>query len=386
MTLLTLNAGSSSLKFAVYERDGVTRRLKGHVDGVGRASARLSLKRPDGLEDTRNLDAPTHADALAAALALAGDAAGAVEAVGHRIVHGGARHDRPVRIDDAVEAELASLIPLAPLHQPHNLAAVAAARAAWPAAVQVACFDTAFHRGHAFSAEAFALPRRYYDEGVRRYGFHGLSYAWLTEALAAAEGRTPRRAVLCHLGSGASLCAVLDGVSCDTSMGFSALDGLPMATRCGQIDPGVLLYLIAREGLGATELSDLLYKRSGLAGLSGTGGDMREIEAAGTREAADALAYFAYRCRREIAAMCASLGGLDALVFSAGVGEHAPGARASICAGLDWLGVRLDPDRNAAAIGHAARISPDDAPVSVWVLPTDEEAMIARAAAEALQA
>ncbi|XBQ17665.1 MAG: acetate/propionate family kinase [Oceanicaulis sp.] len=383
MSLLTLNAGSSSLKFAVYARDGRERRLTGHVDGVGQDQAELTLKRPGREDETRTLKrGGSHEGALEAALEIAGEAAGErVHGVGHRIVHGGARFSGPAEITAEVEAEIENLVPLAPLHQPHNLKAVRTARKAFPAAVQVACFDTAFHRTHGFTADAFALPARYYEQGVRRYGFHGLSYQYLARALSEAEGGTPSRAVLCHLGSGASLCAIQDGVSCDSSMGFSALDGLPMATRCGQIDPGVLLYLMSEEGLGAEALTDLLYRQSGLKGLSGTSGDMRAVESAGTDAAKAAFAYFIARCRREIAAMCASLQGLDALVFSAGIGEHSPSVRAAVCEGLGWLGVELDLDVNARAGGAPVKISAPDSAVSVWMIPTDEEQVIAEAAA-----
>jgi acetate kinase len=380
MALLTLNAGSSSLKFAVFDDAGGTRRLSAEIEGVGvdGAQARLTLKDAAG-ERTRAVEAGDHAAALSAAFdAVEGEA---IAAVGHRIVHGGAEFDRPVVVDAEIEARIEALSPLAPLHQPHNLAALRAARKAWPDAVQVACFDTAFHRSHPFTADAFALPRRYYEAGVRRYGFHGLSYDFLTQRLTELEGRVPQRAVLAHLGSGASLCAVKDGVSCDTSMGFSALDGLPMATRCGQIDPGVLLYLMAEEGLDAAALTRLLYKESGLKGLSGTSGDMREVEAGATAATRDAYAYFIARCQREIAALCAPLEGLDALVFSAGIGERSPGVRAAICQGLGWLGVKLDAEANAAVTHEAALISAPDSPVRVWMIPTDEERVIARAAA-----
>lgn len=381
MALLTLNAGSSSLKFAVYDDDASARRASGGIDGVGRDTARLTVA-GDGEPHTRTVAASTHADALQIAFDVV--SGHAVRAVGHRIVHGGAVFDGPVRVTGAVEGRIEALARLAPLHQPHNLAALRAARQAWPDAVQIACFDTAFHRSHPFTADAYALPRRYYEAGVRRYGFHGLSYDYLARRLGELEGGAPRRAVLAHLGSGASLCAVKDGVSCDTSMGFSALDGLPMATRCGQIDPGALLYLMTEEGFDAEALSHLLYKESGLKGLSGTSGDMREVEAGDTEAAREAFAYFVARCRREIAALCATLEGLDALVFSAGIGEHSPGVRAAICEGLGWLGVTLDPDRNAAAAGEAALISAPDSAVRVWMIPTNEEQVIARAVAAAL--
>jgi len=386
MSLVTLNAGSSSLKFAVFSRDGTERRLTGHVDGVGQDAARLTLDRPGGDRIERLLRrGGSHEGALEAALDMVAEAAGeAVHAVGHRVVHGGAHFTKACAITPEVETALERLITLAPLHQPHNLAAVNTARRAFPDAIQVACFDTAFHRHHTFAADAFALPRRYFNQGVRRYGFHGLSYAYLTEALAKAEGQMPRRAVIAHLGSGASMCAVRDGVSIDTTMGFSALDGLPMATRCGQIDPGVLLYLMAEEKLDTDALTTLLYRESGLKGLSATSGDMRAVERADTPEARDAFSYFIARCRREIGGLSAMLEGLDALVFSAGIGEHSPNVRAEICAGLAWLGVELDADLNAAAGGAPMKISTEDSFVSVWMIPTDEEAVIAAETAAVL--
>jgi len=384
MSLITLNAGSSSLKFAVFDEAGRERRLTGHVDAVGE-SARLTLKRPGGADETRDLArGGDHAGSLAAALEIAaGACADPVRVCGHRIVHGGTDFAAPVILDRAAEERLAALSPLAPLHQPHNLAGVSAARAAFPGALQIACFDTAFHRSHGYERDAFALPRRFYEAGVRRYGFHGLSYEYLTGALARlAPGDAPRRSVLAHLGAGASLCAVLDGRSADTSMGFSALDGLPMATRCGQIDPGVLLHLMRTQDYDADALEALLYHESGLKGLSGLSGDMRDLEASQTPGAREAIDCFVFRCQRETAAMTASLEGLDALVFSAGMGENSPMIRERICAGLSWLGVEIDAPANARAPrGEAARISTPDSPVQVWVIPTDEEAMIARHAA-----
>jgi acetate kinase len=286
-----------------------------------------------------------------------------------------------VIIDESVRARLEALIPLAPLHQPHNLAAVRAAEDAFPGAVQVACFDTAFHHGHAFESEAFAIPRRYFEAGVRRYGFHGLSYEYLSGALAQLADPAPSRVVFAHLGAGASLCAVRDGRSVDTTMGFSALDGLPMATRCGQIDPGVLLHLMETEGLDAAALSDLLYRESGLKGLSGLSGDMRVLEDSDAAEAKQAIACFVERCRRAIAAMAAALEGLDVLVFAGGMGENSPRIRSEVCSRLGWLGVDLDDKANAAARGAPARISAAASEVEVWMIPTDEEAVLARAAA-----
>lgn len=388
MGLVTLNAGSSSLKFAVFSNDGRERRLTGHVDGVGEDRARLTLRSRDGAPLERVLQrGGSHEGALEAALELLADAAGdAVAAVGHRIVHGGAEFSHACAITPEVETALVRLIPLAPLHQPHNLAAVETARQAFPGALQVGCFDTAFHRRHGFSADAFALPRRYFDKGVRRYGFHGLSYAYLSAALADAEGAPPKRAIIAHLGSGASMCAVRDGVSIDTTMGFSALDGLPMATRCGQIDPGVLLYMMAQEGLDADALTELLYRDSGLKGLSGSNGDMRAIEAADSLEARTAFDYFIARCRREIGGLSAILEGLDSLVFAAGIGEHSARVRAEICAGLGWLGVKIDPALNLSAHGAPSRISASGSAVSVWMIPTDEEAVIAKETARFLAA
>ncbi len=381
MSLVTLNAGSSSLKFAVFSRDGLERRLTGHLDRGDEGWA-LKLTR-DGESRTQDLPGGgNRSAALHAALDILAEAGGeTVHAVSHRIVHGGPDFIAPVIIDAAVRARLEALIPLAPLHQPHNLAAVRSAEAVFPGAVQVACFDTAFHRGHAFEREAFALPRRYFDAGLRRYGFHGLSYQYLSGALAELTEPAPSRVVFAHLGAGASLCAAKDGRSVDTSMGFSALDGLPMATRCGQIDPGVLLHLMASEGLDAEALSDLLYRESGLKGLSGLSGDMRVLRASDRLEARQAIDYFTFRCRREIAAMAAALEGLDALVFAGGVGENAPAIRAAVCDGLSWLGVSIDPHANETARGAPARLSADGAAVQVWMIPTDEEAMLARAAA-----
>lgn len=380
MSLITLNAGSSSLKFAVFDDQGEDRRLKGHVDGVGEAM-RLTLERPGGGRETFTpADADTHEGALSAAMDIIGREAGeAVSAVGHRIVHGGPDFAAPVVLDPSIETRLAQLGAMAPLHQPHNLAGVRAARAAFPHARQVACFDTGFHRTHPWVNDAFALPRRFYEDGVRRYGFHGLSYTYLNDRLAElAPGGRPERVAVAHLGAGASMCAIKHGRSVGSTMGFSALDGLPMATRCGQLDPGVVLHLMTSYGLDAAALSELLYTESGLKGLSGLSGDMRVLQKSDAREAAQAIDYFVFRCRRELAAMTAILEGLDAVVFAGGVGENAPVIRERICEGFDFLGINLDPAANGEAIGAERRISAADAPVAVWVIPTDEEAVIAR--------
>ncbi len=377
--ILTVNAGSSSIKFALFEPGTPPREhLRGQVEGLG-AAPRLVARAGGAVVADRALtaeEAPDHAAALRLILALLDERAeGAVSAVGHRVVHGGPDHAAPVAVDDAVFAALDALRPLAPLHQPHNMAGIAAARAAFPGAAQVACFDTAFHRAHTWVADTYALPRHLYDEGIRRYGFHGLSYAYVSGELARiAPAEARGRVIITHLGNGASMCAVKDGQSVASTMGFTALDGLPMGTRCGQLDPGVVLYLMGEKGMSAAEIEQLLYRDSGLKGLSGISHDMRALEAAGTPEARQAIAYFVHRIRREIGGMAAALGGLDTLVFCGGIGENAVAVRAAVCDGFDWLGLRLDAARND---GGAPVISEDGAPVTIRIIPTDEEAMIA---------
>lgn len=385
MSLVVLNAGSSSLKFAVFTANGQNRQLTGHIDGVGEAM-QLTVKR-NGAEEHRPVPAAAdHGGAMAAALdILADEIDDQVRGVGHRIVHGGTRFTDPVILTPEVEADLDALSPLAPLHQPHNLAGVQAARRAFPDAIQIGCFDTAFHRTHPWVNDTFALPLEYFDKGVRRYGFHGLSYQWLTRRMEdLSPGGRPQRMILAHLGAGASMCAVKDGRSIGSTMGFSALDGLPMATRCGQIDPGVLLHLMDSEGMDAAALTELLYKQSGLKGLSGLSGDMRVLEASDTQEAAQALDYFVFRCRREIGALTGVLEGLDALVFAGGVGENAQSLRSRVCSGFEYLGLAIDEDANTAVRGDAARISAANSRVDVWMIPTDEEAVIADAMVELL--
>jgi acetate kinase len=297
--------------------------------------------------------------------------------VGHRVVHGGATYSAPTRLDASVLTALEAFVPFAPLHQPHNLAAIRAAMDAFPDALQVACFDTAFHRAQPWVADTYGLPRRFYEQGVRRYGFHGLSYAYIVGALRQiAPDVADGRLVIAHLGNGASMCAVLNGRPMGSTLGFTAVDGLPMGTRCGQIDPGVLLWMIEAQGMSAAAISDLLYKESGLKGLSGVSSDMRALLASDVPEAAEAVAYFVHRCRREVGALAAVLGGLDALVFTGGIGEHAAPVRAAICEGFGWAGLHLDPDRNALA---ETVVSRDDSSVRILVVPTDEEIVIARA-------
>lgn len=298
-----------------------------------------------------------------------------VAAVGHRVVHGGVRFAAPVRLDPATIDELDALTPLAPLHQPHNVSAIRAVADLVPAVPQVACFDTAFHRTQSDIAQMFALPRRYTDSGVRRYGFHGLSYEYIATVLptfdaTGAAGRT----VAAHLGNGASLCAMSNGHSVATTMGFTPLDGLVMGTRCGAIDPGVLLYLIDHEGLSSRALEHLLYYESGLFGVSGVSSDMRELLASRAPSAAEAVDLFVYRIARELGSLAAALGGIDALVFTGGIGEHAASIRARACRDAAWLGLELDTEANAV---DGPRISTPASRVNAWVIPTDEELMIA---------
>jgi acetate kinase len=384
--VVTINAGSSSIKFGLYALGGEpVLRAVGQVEGIG-ARPRIVLKDAAGakLADEGFDAAPDHAAALARVIATL-DARfpdAEVRAVGHRIVHGGRDYAAPVRLTDAILDELEKLDPFAPLHQPHNLAAVRAAMARFPDAVQVGCFDTAFHRGQPFVAEAFALPLDLYDRGVRRYGFHGLSYDYVSKKLAEIDPlRGAGRVVIAHLGNGASMCSLKGGRPMGSTMGFTAVDGLPMGTRCGQLDPGVLLWLMDQKHMDAAQITDLLYKRSGLLGLSGLSNDMRALKASDDPKAARAIEYFVHRIKREVGAMAAALGGLDALVFCGGIGEHADFVRAGVCEGMGWMGLSLDPARNAAS---ETLVSPDGAPVAVYVIPTDEEIVIARACAALL--
>ncbi|MEM7669233.1 MAG: acetate/propionate family kinase [Pseudomonadota bacterium] len=379
--ILTLNAGSSSLKFGVYDlADEPAELATGQVENLGPAARLIARHGDRDLE--LDLGAADHKLALEAILARAdGVLQGRpVLAVGHRVAHGGLDYTGAEALTPHALDKLRALAPLAPLHQPHNLAAIDAAIAAFPDAVQIACFDTAFHRGHPWVNDTFALPRRFYDQGVRRYGFHGVSYQFVTQVLAETEpALTAGRVVIAHLGNGASICGVREGRSMASTMGFSALDGLPMGTRCGQLDPGVLLYLMEREGMTAAEITTLLYKESGLKGLSGMTHDLRALEASDRPEAAEAIDYFTFRIRREVGAMAAILGGIDGLVFCGGIGENSRTVREKVCVGMEWLGLHLDTEANAQ---NAREIS--TGPVRVLVIPTDEERVIARAAARAL--
>ncbi len=380
---LTLNAGSSSLKFALFEADGQTPMLlgKGQIEGLG-TSPHLIMRSAAGdkLED-RSVpkdDKRAHEAALQQILDTLKTyfPAMQVEAVGHRVVHGGPNYAEPLVLRPDIIEELEEFIPLAPLHQPHNMSGIHAAQRAFPDAMQVACFDTAFHRSHSWENDAFALPRAYYDKGIRRYGFHGLSYEYVAGRLAEiAPDVAGGRVVIAHLGAGASMCAVKDGRSVTSTMGFSPLDGLPMGTRCGQIDPGVLLYLLDHEGLSGEEVGDMLYKKSGLKGLSGLSGDMRELEGTDTPEAKQALRYYVSRIRRELGSLAAALNGLDALVFCGGIGENSACIRRKVCEEQLWIGLDVEKGRNER--GETV-ISTAGSPVKVLVINTDEEAMIAK--------
>ena len=385
--LAVLNAGSSSIKFALYETGRAEAALfRGQIEQIG-VSPHLRVVGARGDQvaaRTWPSEEFDHQAATREIIKAAGELIQGtpVRAVGHRVVHGGTKYAAPVRIDAEVLAALETLVPLAPLHQPHNLAPIRAIAEAAPHLPQVACFDTAFHSGQPPLAQTFALPRRFTEAGVRRYGFHGLSYEYIASRLKQVDpDLADGRVVIAHLGNGASLCAVRGGRSVASTMGFTAVDGLMMGTRCGAIDPGVLLYLMDEHGMDARAIEDLIYRRSGLLGVSGISSDMRTLRASTEAAAGEAIALFVYRILREIGSLAAALGGIDGLVFTAGIGEHDPATRAEVAAGCAWLGLRLERARNATGTG---RISADDSAVSTWVIPTDEERMIARHTAVAL--
>ncbi len=384
--IVTLNAGSSSLKFGLFARQGdaPVPICTGLVDRIGGAEASVSLRGPDGgkLSEEVSDMIPDHESAQDRVLTLLQRQfpAARIAAVGHRVVHGGPDNDRPIILTPDGLRALEQLEPFAPLHQPYNLAGARAAMGRFPEATQVVCFDTAFHRHHPWVNDTFALPTEYYDIGVRRYGFHGLSYQYIAGHLAqTAPELHSGRVIVAHLGNGASMCAMRAGQSVGSTMGFSALDGLPMGTRCGQLDPGVMLYLMEQKGMGAAEISDLLYRKSGLLGLSGLSSDMRTLEQSDTTEARRAIEYFTFRARRELGSLAAVLGGLDAVVFTGGIGENSARVRAQICADMAWLGIELDAQSNDAS---ARVVSTAASGVQVMVIPTNEELVIARAAAE----
>lgn len=380
--VLTFNSGSSSLKFSLFEI-GQSSQLKlvakGEVEEIDSAPHFFVRDTNGALLAEQSWQRQQNFQSVLASIItwteghLGGDQ---LIAVGHRIVHGGPDHDRPEIVTADLLDELDRLTPLAPLHVPRNLAPVRAIAAEKPSLTQVVCFDTAFHHSMPAVATRFALPREYEAAGVRRYGFHGLSYEYISRRLhEVAPDVANGRVIAGHLGNGASLCAMKQGRSIDTTMGFTALDGLVMGTRCGAIDPGVIIYLEEERGLTAKQVEDLLYRRSGLLGVSGISSDMRTLVASRDPRAKEAIDLFVYRVAREIGALTNSLGGLDGLVFTAGIGEHAPEIRALACDRLKWLGVELDSHANGR---NAALISAPSSRVAVWVIPTDEEAMIAR--------
>lgn len=378
--LLTFNAGSSTVKIGLFALGaaGAERIGKGVIDFRDEPLRFSLIEGPDRFDIALEAKAGEELDAVLAEafrrLSWHFDIDG-VAAAGHRIVHGGDGFAGPVRIDDAAIAAMEALTPLAPLHQPQGLRLIRAIRRLRPGLPQTASFDTAFHRGHADVVRRFAIPRALHDEGIKRYGFHGLSYRFIAGELARREPKLAAgKVVVTHLGSGASLCGLDGGISRDTSMGFSALDGIPMATRCGALDPGVLLHLVARKSYGAKELEDLLYRRSGLLGVSGISADSRDLLDSDRPEARQALDLFAFRIAGEAARLATTLGGLDAIVFTAGIGENQPQIRAAVAARLAWLGLALDEAANAA---NAPRISRSESRVAAFVIATDEERVIA---------
>ncbi len=380
---LVLNAGSSSLKFCVFRRPQGDRwclEARGQIEALG-TSPRLSAKRDSGeslVDQKLGPEVRDGHDAVGVLAAWLRSMYGGskVLGVGHRVVHGGARHARPVILTREILAELRELVPLAPLHQPYNLAAIEAAIERLPDVPQVACFDTGFHRGHAPVADLIPLPKELCDAGLQRYGFHGLSYEYIASTLPEVAPEIAKaRVIVAHLGSGSSLCALRDGKSVDNSLGFTALDGLCMGTRPGTVDPGVILHLFQTVGLSAKQVEEILYKKSGLLGISGVSNDMRDLLASDDPGARLAVDYFVYRAAKEIGALAAVLGGIDGLVFTAGIGENSAEIRRRICEACAWLGLEFDAGANAR---KGPRISTKGSSVSAWVIPTNEELMIAR--------
>jgi acetate kinase len=385
-TILVVNAGSSSVKFQVFAFQGATagakldRLMKGQMDGIG-TRPRLRARGADGKALIDRSYTPAEVDDPKAALETAGAWLRETQnlhpvAVGHRIVHGGPEYDRPVLIDRDVLGRLERYVPLAPLHQPNNLAPVRSILTRMPELPQIACFDTSFHRSHPALADHYAIPEALHAEGVRRYGFHGLSYEYIAGRLPeVAPEIAAGRVIVAHLGSGASMCALAGGRSIESTMGFTALDGLPMGTRPGQIDPGVVLYLIDQKQMSADQVQAFLYEQCGLKGLSGLSNDVRELEASADPKAQFALDYFAYRVGLYAGMLAAALGGVDGFVFTAGIGENSPSMRSRIAKRLAWLGGVFDEQANAAG---ASRISAAGSRLALHVVPTDEELMIAR--------
>jgi acetate kinase len=382
--VLALNAGSSSLKFAVFrsgEAGAITAVSTGEIEGIGTAPHFVARDTKGTILNEKHWpDATAYATLLGGLLDWVDGHLGdeKLVATGHRVVHGGRDYTAPVRVTDAVLKALDALTPLAPLHQPHSLAPMRAIAALRPGLPQIACFDTAFHHTMPAVATRFALPREYADEGVRHYGFHGLSYEYIARRLQKIAPRLAAgRVVVAHLGNGASLCALRSGQSIDTTMTFTALDGLMMGTRCGAIDPGVLLYMAQAKRMSPSEIQHVLYEQSGLLGVSGLSGDMRVLLASDQPRAREAIELFVFRIARETAALAASLGGLDGFIFTAGIGENAPAIRTAVCERLRWLGVITGPPIGSLISGPSST-------VEVHVIPTNEEAMIAHHTLETL--
>jgi acetate kinase len=384
-SISVVNGGSSSIKFSLYreaENNGLSQVYRGQVDGIGVAPTFVAKSADGKVIDEQawpNRPEYNHESLMAhiidwirerrQALGLA------LVGVGHRVVHGGNDFSSPVIVDDAVLGKLEALIPLAPLHQPHNLGPIKTVAKLHPTLSQVACFDTAFHTTNPTYARLFALPRDLIREGICRYGFHGLSYEYIARQMEAVDPDTANgRVAVAHLGSGASMCGLLEGKSVANSMGFTAIEGLVMGTRTGSLDPGVILHLMQNKQMDAAALEEMLYKKSGLLGVSEISNDMRILLESDDERAREAVDVFVYRIQRELGATAAALGGLDALVFTAGIGENAKEIRARVCAGMEWLGIHFDEDANRSG---GPRISAQDSPVSVWVIPTNEELMIA---------
>ena len=378
--IAVINAGSSSIKFAIFNQESdLTLLFRGQVEGIG-VAPRLSVQAFDGADLVEKELPGKEADHRAAtsiiletSIALLGGEA--VEGIGHRVVHGGTQFTEPTLVTKEVQSSLLELCPLAPLHQPHNLAPIEAISVAAPHIPQVACFDTAFHQVQPQLAQVFALPREISESGVRRYGFHGLSYEFVSGKLReVAPDHADKKIIIAHLGNGASLCAIDGGKSVATTMGFTAVDGLMMGTRCGSIDPGVLIYLMDQRRLNARRLEELIYKKSGLLGVSGISSDMRTLRTSNDPRAREAIDLFVYRIVREIGSLAAALGGLDGIVFTGGIGQRDAKTRSEVIAGCAWLGAALDDQANSQG---DTRIDASSSQVPVWVLPTDEERVIA---------
>lgn len=382
-SILVANTGSSSVKLQIFgvDADGTLKRqIKGQMDGIG-SRPRLRVNSAEGVVLVERTYENTAVPDVAAAITTAGawlsdELKIDPIAIGHRVVHGGPDYDQPVRVDQNVLARLEKYISLAPLHQPYNLAPIRSILGRFPNLPQIACFDTAFHRGHSALADCYAIPRELHAEGVRRYGFHGLSYEYISSALPRlAPEIADKRVIVAHLGSGASMCALEHGRSVESTLGFTALDGLPMGTRPGQLDPGIVLYLISEKGMSPAKVQDFLYRECGLKGLSGISNDMRELQGNSDPRAVFAVDHFVYRVGLNAGMLAAALQGIDGFVFTAGIGENSPQIRAAIANKLAWLGASLDPAANAE---NKLLISRRDSRLPVYVVPTDEELMIAR--------